>query len=347
MKKIFIGIDFSKGTFDVSLLEGERKEMEEKTLPHVQLENSEKGYAALSKWVKSNTAAPKEAWLFCGEHTGLYSIGLATFLLKKGLFVWLENPLQIKLSSGIRREKSDKVDSRDIAWYACRFCDRAKAFRLPGKALSSLQHLLAFRERLVKNKVSLQVAAQEMRRVYRHDSTARFIYEHSVRETEQLEREIDAVEKKMMEIIKASEELAQNYHLAVSVKGIGMINAIAIMVHTQNFTTFENSRQFSCYAGMAPFEDSSGSSRNRGKHVRRTATDKQMKALLTQAARAAVIHDGELREYHQRKLAEGKLEKVVINNVRNKLLHRIFAVVRKKQAFQNDYMNTVKMLQVS
>jgi hypothetical protein len=70
-----------------------------------------------------------------------------------------------------------------------------------------------------------------------------------------------------------------------------------------------------------------------------------MKALLTQAARAAVVHDSELRACYQRKPAEGKLMKVVINNVRNKLLHRIFAVVRKKQAFQVDYMNTVKRLQ--
>ena len=32
--------------------------------------------------------------------------------------MWLENPLQIKLSSGIKRDKNSRTDSRDIALYA-------------------------------------------------------------------------------------------------------------------------------------------------------------------------------------------------------------------------------------
>ncbi|MDR2764493.1 MAG: IS110 family transposase [Tannerella sp.] len=55
------------------------------------------------------------------------------------------------------------------------------------------------------------------------------------------------------------------------------------------FTTFETGRQFSSYSGMAPLDDSSGSCRNRGRHIQRTGTNRHMKALLTQAARAAVI----------------------------------------------------------
>ncbi|MDR1682681.1 MAG: IS110 family transposase [Candidatus Symbiothrix sp.] len=33
-----------------------------------------------------------------------------------------------------------------------------------------------------------------------------------------------------------------------------------MLVATQNFTRFENSRQFACYAGMAPFDSQSGTS---------------------------------------------------------------------------------------
>jgi transposase len=46
-----------------------------------------------------------------------------------------------------------------------------------------------------------------------------------------------------------------------------------------------------------------------------------------------------VRHYYERKLAEGKKERVVINNVRNRLIYRIFAIVRNKQLYQVDYIN--------
>jgi len=39
-----------------------------------------------------------------------------------------------------------------------------------------------------------------------------------------------------------------------------MITAVAFLIYTQDFTAFDNGRQFACYAGVAPFEYSSGSS---------------------------------------------------------------------------------------
>jgi len=46
-----------------------------------------------------------------------------------------------------------------------------------------------------------------------------------------------------------------------------------------------------------------------------------------------VLHDPVLRAYYLRKLAEGKHDRVIINNVRNKLVHRMFAVVRDKKRY--------------
>jgi transposase len=120
-----------------------------------------------------------------------------------------------------------------------------------------------------------------------------------MKDIERLEKEIRDVEKEMHAIINRSKELAENYLLVVSVKGIGMINALAILIHTQNFTMFDNSRQFSCYAGMVPLDNSSGTTRKRGKHIRRIGTNKAIKALLTQAAKSAVVYDNELRTYYQ------------------------------------------------
>jgi transposase len=110
--------------------------------------------------------------VLCGEHTGLYGVLLSEFLIKKSLYLWLKNPLEIRQSTGIKRDRNDKTDSRDIALYACRFQDKAKAHRLPGKSLKSLELLLSFRERLLRNKHTLPVSVAEIRRVLQRDATA-------------------------------------------------------------------------------------------------------------------------------------------------------------------------------
>jgi hypothetical protein len=51
MKNLFIGIDFSKKTFDVSFFE-ERKQDE---VNYRQFENTKEGYGCLVKWIKQLT----------------------------------------------------------------------------------------------------------------------------------------------------------------------------------------------------------------------------------------------------------------------------------------------------
>jgi transposase len=338
MKNLFIGIDFSKKTFDVSLIEWNRPEI---VPAYKRFENTKAGCVQLFKWVKLHASCPDEEWLFCGEHTGLYSVLASRFLAGKGLFLWLENPLQIKMSSGIRRNKSDKSDSRDIALYACRNRDRARAYQLPEEHLNSLKLLLSFRDRLLANKHTLLVSAKEMRSVLQRDPVARFIYEQSKKDVERINKEIREIERKMLELVNTVEALRENYALVSSIKGIGLINTVTILVATENFTRFGNSRQFACFSGMAPFGKQSGTSLKTAPHVSRLA-NRQIKVLLTQAAKCAIRHDANLRHYYERKRAEGKNEWLIINNVRNKLIHRIFAIVRNRQFYQVDYCNPLQ-----
>jgi len=219
-KSLFIGIDFSKKTFDVSIIHSNCLQ----SVDYQQFENSKEGCISLLKWVKELTDESIECWQFCGEHTGLYSIFLSEYLVKQGLHIWLENPLQIKQSTGIKRDKNDKIDSKDIALYAYRFQDKAIQYQLPAKALKSLELLLSFRERLLSNKQTLLVSASEIRRVLQRDSTARFIYEQSQKDIERINKEIKEVEKRMLEQVESDEQLHENYALVSSIKGVALIN---------------------------------------------------------------------------------------------------------------------------
>jgi len=334
MKKfLFIGIDFSKSNFDVTLLE----EIGQKSFVQEQFENEPQGYKKCLKWLVKQSKIKPCDWLFCGEHTGLYSRGLSEFLSQKKLFMWLENPLQIKCSWGIKRAKTDKIDSLEIARYAIRFQDKAIAYKPADKETDSLKLLFSYRERLVKTKVAMEISAKEIRRVISRDETSRYIFEDSNREIERIKKKIENIESKMHKIVMDS-QMRENYLLVTSVKGVGMMTAISLIIRTNNFVSFENARQLACYCGCAPFEKTSGTSVNGGTHVSRLA-NRELKVLLTQCARSAALHNKELSAYYQRKITEGKPDRVVINNIRNKLIQLICAVVKHKTPYQENYLN--------
>ena len=60
-----------------------------------------------------------------------------------------------------------------------------------------------------------------------------------------------------------------------------------MIVVTEGFTRFDNARQFNCYAGLAPFQYTSGSSQHSKARVSHRA-NKEMKALLHLAAMAVI-----------------------------------------------------------
>ena len=333
MKKfLIIGIDFSKSKFDVSILE----DIGERSFAQETFENEEKGYKAFLKWVSKRSKIARCDWRFCSEHTGIYSRNLSNFLARQGLFIWLENPLQIKRCSGIKRAKTDRYDSLVIAQYACRYIDRAVAYKPVEKEIERLQLLVAYRSRLVKSKVAIEVGASEMRGVIKRDEIARLIYEKSQLEVRHIKKQISEIEQKMHETIMNS-TLKENYLLITSIKGVGMQTAVMLIIHTNNFTSFENGRQLACYCGCAPFPDESGTIK-KGDRISRLA-NKELKVLLTQCAQTAIIYNSELAAYAHRKIANGKPKQVVINNVRNKLIQRIFAVVTTKIPYRENYLN--------
>ena len=110
------------------------------------------------------------------------------------------------------------------------------------------------------------------------------------------------------------------------------MTSIYLILVTKGFTTFKNSRQLSCYAGVAPFEYSSGSSIKGRTKVSHFA-DKKLKSLLNMCAMNTKKCDPELKLYYERKLEEGKHNLTALNAVANKIVLRIFAVAKRNEPF--------------
>ena len=130
--------------------------------------------------------------------------------------------------------------------------------------------------------------------------------------------------------------LRQGGERRVLVPGVGEQTAIYLIIATKGFKAFNSSRKFACYAGVAPFEYTSGSS-VRGRTKVNHMADKKMKSLLQMCALTAIKYDPQLKEYYNNKKEEGKNGMLVLNNIRCKIISRVFSVVNRKTPFINTY----------
>jgi len=152
----------------------------------------------------------------------------------------------------------------------------------------------------------------------------------------QLEKDLKEVEEKMHEIIQEDPTLKRLFTVTTSVGGIGPVTAIAIMITTNEFKNSHKAQQYACYAGIAPFEHASGTS-IRGRTKVSHKANKTVKKLLHLAALTAIRYNDDMKNYYDRKVEQGKNKMLVINAVRNKLIHRIFACVKQNRTYEKNY----------
>ena len=328
MKKyvLFVGVDISKAWIDVAITpDGQKRQM-----LHHRFSNTLKGFEKMMKWLDRSTHQLELVgpWLICMEHTGVYTIPLCHFLHAQGLDYVLEAALRIKRSLGLRRGKDDQADSKAIARYLYLHHKDLKISSLPAKSLLALKHLLAYRDRLIKKLHAIKVAAKEAKAFMPEDETIDWITEDSEQLSNIVKTRIKNIETRMSDIVQADPQIKKVFDLATSVKGIGPINALQIIIHTNCFKAFDSARQFACYIGIAPFHKRSGTTLNRPAKVSPLG-HKKLKALLGNGVMSAIQNDKELKAYYERKIAQGKIKYKVLNAVKNKLLARVFATVKR------------------
>ena len=315
MKKNFIGIDFSKEKFDATLIKAEGL-MECAPSMHEVFDNKTSGFRRLVKWVKAQSeSASVDTWLFCGENTGGYSIGLSNYLYASGYDMWLECAYKIKHSAGIQRVKNDKADSRTIAEYAMRNYDKMILYKPQSASLTCLREVFLYRHSLVRQKVALTIRRDEKRLTQEKSDVRAFMSFTSKHLITEVNKAIGKCDQKIKDIIAANDDLREIFDIITSMPGIGVQNATCLMVYTDNFQKFDlNARKIGCYYGIAPFGRQSGTSVNSRPQVSPFA-NRMIKSLLSQAALAAIKFDMNVYNYYQRLKERGKHPLLVHNNL--------------------------------
>ena len=142
-----------------------------------------------------------------------------------------------------------------------------------------------------------------------------------------LKTSIAVVEKKISSLLKEDKSLSIQQEIITSLPGVGTITACGIITSSDEFKRISTARQYACYAGIAPFDHSSGSSVRGGSHVSPQA-NKTIKYLLHMCAMSAIRMKGHYKEYYERKVKEGKPKMLVLNAIRNKMVRCMYSCIK-------------------
>jgi transposase len=327
----FIGIDISKSQIDIALIKNNDKT---EIIPAV-FENNANGMKVLTKFLEETHKLDLTQSIFCMEYTGIYNRCILEYLTEKQCLIWLEMPVQIIKSMGLQRGKSDSIDAKKIANYAYMHREDAKIWHPRRAVVNEIHELLSLRERLITSRNMLQVPIDEMKSIG-DKKTAALLQSNCKLSLSAIAKNLENINKKLNDIVNSDENIKKLYELSTSVPGIGMITALAAICYTNEHKSYNQGKQLACYVGVAPFEHSSGSSvkgRNRISHM----ANKPLKKLLHLGAMAAIKSNGELKAYYVRKVSEGKNKMSVLNAIRNKMILRLTAVIKRGTPYQQQY----------
>lgn len=310
-----LGIDISKATFDVCLLQDDKRP---KT---AQFDNTAAGFEQLNQWLKAQGVERVHG---CLEATNIYGHGLATYLHHQGHSVSIVNPARVKgyAKSQLSRTKNDRADAGLIA----RFCRDLKpslwqpsaveVAKLQGfsRRLEALEHMI------IQEQNRLDICDEE----FRADIDAHIQF---------LNGQVESVKKRLHEHINAHERLANQHQLLTTIAGIGDQTAATVLAEIGTLAVFSSARQLAAFAGLTPQEFTSGSSVKGKTRLCKIGNPRLRKALYFPAL-TCIRHCPEMRAFRERLLQAGKTKMQVVGAVMHKLIRIIYGVLKSGQPFE-------------
>ncbi len=315
------GIDLASQKFDVSFRDSDGK------LRNLVVKNS---HIQIEKFLDR---LPDDCRLVA-EYTGVYGDLLLKLACIRGIRISYVSGYEIKHCMGLVRGKSDPIDASRIREYGERYQDRLEDTRFPSESLYALRELYATRRLLVEQRKQLQtVLKSDLNRPDKNQTAQRVKSDMMA----MLDAQIKSLEEEMQRLIADDEDLSKTSAIAQSVPGIGPVTATELIIKTDNFTRVRTAKKCATLAGIAPFPNATGKS-DKGSHVSNMG-DKQLKSLLFMCASSAIVHFEKMRIYKMKKYdVEHKHIFVVLNNVANRLLKILYALVKSGKMYDPLYV---------
>lgn len=306
--KVTVGFDISKDNFDVALPHQEKAGYQ-----HLKFTNALAGFKKLCTQLPAASHCVLEA-------SGVYYLPLAVYLHQQGMQVSVVNPLTIKRFSQMRlmRAKTDKKDAAIIAEYGK--VENPALWQPRPQHMLQMQQLQTLQDNFTKQLTRLKNQQQTFK-----SSGVENKFAHHL-----LVLEINHVQKQVASLQAELVRLTQAFHQDLftrlqTIKGIGKKAAMTLILITDGFTRFENSKQLCAYVGLSPRIFESGTSVKGKAKICKMGMSRMRKLLYLCAMRARSCNKA-CKEMFERLKERGKNGKLALIAIANKLLRQAFAI---------------------
>ena len=320
MQSFHLGIDVAKAKLDCALRlpDGKHK--------HKVVENSRKGFTALTDWLGKHDAADAHV---CMEATGVYWEAVADYLTNSSMTVSVVNPAQIKAfgASRLVRTKTDRVDAQLIA----EFCRerRPQPWQAPSPSEQALRALVLRLDALQAMRTQESNRLEVAREVVKADIVSHI---------EWLDNEIKALIKKIRSHIDDDPNMKDKQALLDSIPGLGERTISMLLAFCMHPGRFDNARQAAAFAGLDPRQHESGSS-VKGKPRMSKVGHAFLRKALYMPAMVTLYKTDWGRRFRERLAASGKPPKLIIGAMMRKLVHVAFGVLKSGKSFNPELQN--------
>lgn len=219
----------------------------------------------------------------------------------------------------------DKIRGRSLEEFVSLVREVFRGRRLKLRKLEEL-HRLA--QESIGIPVENQTLVLELRMILQH--------------VEILDHQIEEVEFQLMEQLLALEE---SIYL-LSIKGVGLVTAAGILAEIGDIAQYHNVKALTKLAGINPSQNHSGA--HRGTHTPMTKKGRaRLRRVVYQATLSCISHNPVFQADYRR-LRERKCNPLpkmkAVGAMMNKLLRVIYALLKERRAFEEEYQWQIKPL---
>jgi transposase len=297
------GIDTSKRKLDVAIHASAQR---------LQVDNTADGHAALSAWLRQHLVERVGI-----EASGGYEQEVVAHLRREGVVVIVFQPAQVRAYARflLQRAKTDRIDAGLIA--ACTAATQ-KIHAPPDPRLAPLAEQMTLIDQLKDDEARFKNRLESC-----HDAHNREFWKAEISRSKRLKKiEIRALAR----AVRQHQDLAERLDLILSVDGVGLPTALAILVRMPEIGRITR-EQAASLVGLAPFDDA-GADREGERHI--AGGRARLRERLYMAAFPAAMHwNPELMALYERLTAAGKQHKVALVACARKLLIFVNTVVER------------------
>ena len=302
--------------------------------PLITFSNDEDGFTKFLDWLAENGVQPTES-VVCLEATGVYGEALTYFLAARQWRLAVEAPQHVKRGMG-KPNKNDAVDAKQIAEYALRYFDQLTLWQAPSAILERIETILTTRQHCMTEKTRLV----NMLHAFGRKTVQTPVAEQILRQQKELvEKHIKELDTALKKEIRSDPTFKEKVRLAETVPGIGPLIAAGMLVLSKGCTEHLNHKRLASYLGICPHEHTSGTSVRRKARSRRSGPG-LMRGWLHNAVMCLISHEERYITYFRERKAKKQLGIVIMNNIANKLLKVLCAVINSGKPYQNNHVST-------